>query len=49
MNVNPATSQLFIDNPLKAVRGRGVSELFSTHSPVEERIRRLTEMASGVS
>ena len=48
MNVNPATSQLFIDNPLKAVRGRGVSKLFSTHPPVEERIDRLTKMASGI-
>ena len=48
MNVNPATSQLFIDNPLKAVRGRGVSKLFSTHPPVEERIERLHDMAMGV-
>lgn len=48
MNVNPATSQLFIDNPLKAVRGRGVMKLFSTHPPVEERIQRLTDMAMGV-
>lgn len=48
MNVNPATSQLFIDNPLKAVRGRRVSKLFSTHPPIEERVRRLTEMASGI-
>ena len=48
MNVNPATSQLFIDNPLKAIRGRGVSKLFSTHPPVEERIERLHEMAMGV-
>lgn len=49
MPVNPATSQLFIDNPLKAVRGRGVSRLFSTHPPVEERIARLHDMAMGVS
>jgi len=48
MNVNPATSQLFIDNPLKAARGRGASRLFSTHPPVEERIERLHEMAMGV-
>lgn len=48
MNVNPATSQLFIDNPLKAVRGQRVSKLFSTHPPIEERVRRLTEMASGI-
>jgi heat shock protein HtpX len=48
MNVNPATSQLFIDNPLKAIRGGGVMKLFSTHPPVEERIQRLTDMAMGV-
>ena len=49
MNVNPATSQLFIDNPLKAVRGRGVTKLFSTHPPVEDRIERLHNMAMGIS
>lgn len=49
MKVNPATSQLFIDNPLKAVRGRGMSRLFSTHPPTEERIKRLQDMAMGIS
>jgi heat shock protein HtpX len=49
MRVNPATSQLFIDNPLKALRGRGVSKLFSTHPPVEERIQRLQDMAMGIT
>jgi len=49
MNVNPATSQLFIDNPLRAVRGRGVTKLFSTHPPVEDRIERLNNMAMGIS
>lgn len=48
MNVNPATSQLFIDNPLKAVRGSGISRLLSTHPPVEQRIDRLTRMAQGI-
>jgi heat shock protein HtpX len=48
MRVNESTSQLFIDNPLKAVRGRGISRLFSTHPPVEERIERLQNMAMGV-
>lgn len=48
MRVNESTSQLFIDNPLKALRGRGVSRLFSTHPPVEERIERLQNMAMGV-
>jgi heat shock protein HtpX len=48
MAINPATSQLFIENPLKAVRGQGLMSLLSTHPPVEDRIRRLTEMAQGL-
>lgn len=48
MMVNPATSQLFIDNPLKALRGGGVTKLFSTHPPTEQRIDRLTRMAQGI-
>ncbi len=40
MQVNPATSSLYIVNPLKAV---GVANLFSTHPPMEERIARLRE------
>ncbi|MGF1616341.1 MAG: zinc metalloprotease HtpX [Acidimicrobiia bacterium] len=48
MAVNPATSQLFIDNPLKAVRGQGMMNMLATHPPAEERIRRLTEMAQGL-
>ncbi len=39
---NPATAHLFIVNPLRA---RGLSGLFATHPPMEERIRRLREMA----
>jgi heat shock protein HtpX len=41
MNVNPATEALYIANPL---RGRGMAALFSTHPPMEERIRRLREL-----
>ena len=49
MNVNPATAQLFIDNPMKALRGGGgMMRLLSTHPPTEERIERLTRMAQGV-
>lgn len=51
MAVNPAVSQLFIDNPLKAFGrggGGGLMRLFSTHPPIEERIARLQEMATGV-
>ncbi len=49
MKVDPAHSQMFIENPLKAVRGGGLMKLLSTHPPTEERIQRLTDMASGVS
>lgn len=48
MNVNPAVSQLFIENPLKAIRGRGLAKMFSTHPPTEERIERLHNLASGI-
>jgi heat shock protein HtpX len=41
MQVNPAVSALFIVNPLKGVNLGG---LFSTHPPIEERIRRLRTM-----
>ncbi len=43
---NPATAHLYIDNPLSA---GGMSSLFSTHPPMEERIARLRAMASGNS
>ncbi|MBP2292363.1 zinc metalloprotease HtpX [Azospirillum rugosum] len=39
---NPATAHLFIANPL---HGRGADSLFSTHPNMEERVRRLREMA----
>ena len=41
MNVNPATEALYIANPLS--KG-GFAALFSTHPPMEERIRRLREL-----
>jgi len=42
MQVNPAVSALFIVNPLK--NGNFLSGLFSTHPPVQERIKRLRTM-----
>lgn len=41
MEVNPASAQLYIVNPLT---GGLLANLFSTHPPIEERVRRLMAM-----
>jgi len=41
MEANPATSHMFIVNPLS---GGGLLKLFSTHPPIEERIARLESL-----
>ncbi|MHC1728676.1 MAG: zinc metalloprotease HtpX [Syntrophobacteraceae bacterium] len=41
MDANPSTAHMFIVNPLS---GRSMANLFSTHPPIEERIRRLRSM-----
>ncbi len=41
LEANPATAHLFIVNPLS---GASFATLFSTHPPIEERIRRLRKM-----
>lgn len=48
MQVNPAAAQLAIINPLSGSRGAGLINLFRTHPPTEERVRRLAEMARGI-
>ena len=42
LDSRPATAHLFIAKPLS---GKGLSNLFSTHPPVEERVRRLQALA----
>lgn len=41
MAVNPATAQMYIVNPL---RSGNIMHLFSTHPPIEERIKKLLSM-----
>ena len=41
MNASPTTAHMFIVNPLS---GGGLAKLFSTHPPIEERVKRLQEM-----
>lgn len=48
MRVNQATAPLYIVNPLTWLHGRGLSNLFSTHPPMEERIARLRSMAGSL-
>ena len=44
-DANPATAHMFIINPLHG----GISGLFATHPPTEERIARLRAMAGGAA
>ena len=43
-DAKPATAHMFIVNPL---HGGGMMNLFSTHPPIAERVKRLNEMARG--
>jgi heat shock protein HtpX len=43
-NADTASAHMFIVNPL---RGKGIAKLFSTHPPLEERIKRLQVIAGG--
>jgi len=42
-NVEPSTAHMFIVNPLS---GSAILKLFSTHPPIEERVKRLEAMAN---
>jgi heat shock protein HtpX len=42
LDVNPSMAHMFIVNPLK---GQALAGLFSTHPPIQERIRRLRSMS----
>lgn len=42
MQVNPAASHMFIVNPLS---GASMARLFSTHPPIEDRVKRLSELS----
>lgn len=49
MEVNQAAEPLYIVKPFGGSAGRGLASLFSTHPPMEERIRRLREMRPTVA
>ncbi len=46
MRVNQAAEPLYI---VKPIRGGGLAGLFSTHPPIEERVRRLRQMRPAIS
>ena len=47
MNVPAAAAPLAIVNPLAAVSGRSIMNLFSTHPPTEKRVAALQALATG--
>jgi heat shock protein HtpX len=44
MKVNESTECLYIVKPLAGGKGKALASLFSTHPPIEERVRRLRQM-----
>ena len=47
MNVAPAAASLALVNPLSALKGRSLMNLFSTHPPTEKRVAALQAIAAG--
>ena len=47
MNVAPAAASLALVNPLSALKGRSLMNLFSTHPPTEKRVAALQALAAG--
>jgi heat shock protein HtpX len=41
---NKATAHLYIANPLKGRKGKGMAKFFMTHPPIEERVKKLRQM-----
>ena len=48
-SLQPGEAHMFIVNPLAALKGRGLTILFSTHPPTEERVERLMAMRDEVA
>lgn len=46
VEANPGTAHLYIVNPFSAA---GIARLVSTHPPIQERVRRLRQMAGAIS
>jgi len=49
MQVNPAAAQLAIVNPLSGMRRPGLTGLFRTHPPTEDRVAALRDQAAELS
>ncbi len=47
-SVSPAEAHMFIVSPLAALKGRGLSSLFSTHPPTAERVARLQALEDDI-
>jgi len=44
-NPSTATAHLWLSDPFKGIKGKGIAKLFMTHPPIEERVKALMEMS----